>query len=196
MVKVEPDYVFDGPDGKRRLADLFDGRPQLIVYHFMFDPAKEKGCPGCTGFVNALGDISMLQARRTSFVLISRAPFPKLAAYRAAQGWSLPWYSSFGSSFNYDYQATLDEKVKPVEYNYRTKAEMLAQQSPSPTEGEAHAFSVFFRVGDEVYHTYSCYARGAERTCDAYSLLDLTPFGRQEDWETSPAGWPQKPTYG
>ena len=171
MVKLEKTYSFDGPNGKTTLLDLFAGRRQLIVYHFMFDPAWEKGCPGCTGYVNALGDLSMLGERNTSFVLISRAPLAKLEGYKKLKGWQRPWYSSFGSDFNYDFNATNDK-------------------------GEAHGLSVFFRIGDDVYHTYSTYRRGTESLTDAYALLDRTPYGRQEDFEDSPPGWPQKPTYG
>ena len=196
MVRIEKDYVFEGSDGKKSLRDLFEGRPQLIVYHFMFDPAWEKGCPGCTGFVDALGDLSMLAARKTTFALISRAPFAKLEAYRKLRGWNRAWYSSFGGEFNYDFHVTLDEKISPVEYNYRSKAEIIAQQPSGNPAGEAHGLSVFFRVDDEVYHTYSSYARGVESLTDSYRLLDTTPYGRQEDWEDSPSGWPQKPTYG
>jgi predicted dithiol-disulfide oxidoreductase (DUF899 family) len=186
MVKLDKDYVFEGPEGKRSLQDLFDGRRQLIVYHFMFDPAWDAGCPGCTGFVNSLGDLSMLGERNTTLVLISRAPLPKLEAYKELKGWSLPWLSSFGSDFNYDFHVTLDEEVAPPEYNFK----------PFVMKGEAHGLSVFFRVGDDVYHTYSAYARGVESLTDSYSLLDVTPYGRQEEWEDSPAGYPQKPTYG
>ena len=196
MVRLEKDYVFDGPQGKRHLRDLFEGQRQLIVYHFMFDPSRDKGCPGCTGFVDSLGDLSMLGERQTRFVLISRAPLAKLEAYKKERGWDLAWFSSFGSDFNYDFHVTLDESVRPIEYNYRTKEELLANESPSEVEGEAHGLSVFFRLGDEVYHTYSCYARGVESLSNSYNLLDVTPYGRQEDWEDSPAGWPQQPTYG
>jgi predicted dithiol-disulfide oxidoreductase (DUF899 family) len=196
MVRIEKDYLFDGPDGKANLRDLFDGQTQLIVYHFMFDPKWEKGCPGCTGFVDALGDLSMLTERNTTFVLISRAPLPKLEAYKKKRGWNRPWFSSFGTDFNYDFHVTLDQKARPVEYNYRPKAEIVAKDSPNITEGESHGLSVFFRVEQDVYHTYSTYARGVERLTDSYSLLDVTPYGRQEDWEDSPAGWPQRPTYG
>lgn len=196
MVQITKDYVFEGPSGKRSLADLFEDRAQLIIYHFMFDPAWEKGCPGCTGYVDALGDLSMLADRRTTFALISRAPFPKLDAYRKLHKWERPWYSSFGSDFNYDFHVTLDEKVRPVEYNYRSEEEIAAKNPGHKPEGEAHGLSVFFRLNDDVYHTYSAYARGVESLTDAYSLLDVTPYGRQEDWEDSPAGWPQKPTYG
>lgn len=191
MVKLEKDYVFDGPDGKRSLADLFEARRQLIVYHFMFDPEWDTGCMGCTGYVDAIGDLSMLGERDTSFALVSRAPLAKLMAYKTDKGWNVPWYSSLGSDFNYDFHVTLDESVAPVEYNYRSQAEMKR-----PIEGEEHGLSVFFRIGDDVFHTYSAYARGTEDLTDSYNLLDVTPYGRQEDWEDSPPGWPQKPTYG
>jgi len=196
MVPLEKEYMFDGPEGKRSLRDLFDGQRQLIVYHFMFDPAWDKGCPGCTGYVDSLGDLSMFRERDTRFVLISRAPLEKLEAYKKARGWNRPWYSSFGSDFNYDFHVTLDEKVAPIEYNFKNKAELLKDESPNQVEGESHGLSVFFRSGDDVFHTYSAYARGVESLTDAYSLLDTTPYGRQEDWEDSPPGWPQKPTYG
>ena len=171
MVRIEKEYNFEGPHGKRRLLDLFDGRLQLIVYHFMFDPAWENGCDGCTGYVNELADLSMLPARDTQFVLISRAPLDKLQAYKARKGWVRPWYSSFGTDFNYDFQVTTDK-------------------------GETHGLSVFFRIDDDIFHTYSTYNRGTESLTDAYRLLDMTPYGRQEDWEDSPSGWPQHPTYG
>jgi predicted dithiol-disulfide oxidoreductase (DUF899 family) len=196
MVKLDKDYTFDGPDGKVRLADLFDGRRQLIVYHFMFDPKWDEGCPGCTGFVNDLGDLSMLHDRNTNMVLISRAPLPKLEGYKARKGWDIPWYSSFGSDFNYDFHVTLDESVAPIEYNYRSKKELEERGEHFFASGEGHGLSVFFRIGDDVFHTWSAYARGVENLTTAYSLLDVTPYGRQEDWEDSPPGWPQKPTYG
>jgi predicted dithiol-disulfide oxidoreductase (DUF899 family) len=171
MVKLDKTYTFDGPEGKRTLLDLFDGQQQLIVYHFMFDPAWDKGCDGCTGLVNELGDLSMLNERNTQFVLISRAPLAKLQAYKELKGWDRPWYSSYDSDFNYDFKVTTET-------------------------GETHGLSVFFRLDDDVYHTYSTYNRGTESLTDTYRLLDVTPFGRQEDWEDSPSGWPQRPTYG
>src|SRR6202051_4968674 len=130
MVKLEKGYVFVGPKGKQNLKALFEGRRQLIVYHFMFDPAWDKGCPGCTGYVNALGDLSVLSDRDTAFALVSRAPSAKLEAYKAQKGWRVPWFSSFGSDFNYDFHVTLDESVSPIEYNYRTLAEMKARKGP------------------------------------------------------------------
>jgi predicted dithiol-disulfide oxidoreductase (DUF899 family) len=195
MVKIDKDYVFDGLDGKMSLLDLFGNCHQLIVYHFMFAPEWDKGCMGCTGFVDSLGDLSMLNDRDTTFALISRAPLGKLDAYKALKGWSVPWYSSFGSDFNYDFHVTLDEKVAPIEYNYQTRAELEARRGTNNLAGEDHGLSVFFRLGEEVFHTYSTYGRGTERLTDAYGLLDVTPFGRQEDFEDSPPGWPQKPTY-
>jgi len=146
IVKVENDYTFDGPNGKTRLQDLFEGRRQLIVYHFMFDPSWDKGCSGCTGFVDALGDLSLLSRRDTTFVLVSRAPLAKLDAYKAEKRWSITWVSSFGSDFNYDFHVTLDPKVAPAEYNYRNKAEMAAAKGHSVLmEGEEHGLSVSFR---------------------------------------------------
>ena len=197
MVRVEKDYTFEGPQGEVSLLDLFEGRRQLIVYHFMFDPSWDKGCPGCTGYVDALGDLSMLNDRDTTFTLISRAPLAKLEAYKAAKGWTQTWVSSYGTPFNYDYHVTLDESVAPVEYNYRSKEE-LTQRTDEPhfMSGEAHGLSVFFHLDKDVFHTYSSYARGVEGLTNAYNLLDTTPYGRQEDFEESPEGWPQRPTYG
>ena len=191
MVRIDKDYTFVGPDGEVGLPDLFEGRRQLIVYHFMFDPRWDAGCPGCTGYVDALGDLSALRDRETTFALVSRAPLAKLEAYKARRGWRWPWYSSHGSDFNYDFHVTFDESVAPIEYNFRSVAMPVDEQ---PAEG--HGLSVFFRLDDAVFHTYATYARGVEGLTHAYSLLDVTPYGRQEDWEDSPPGWPQRPTYG
>jgi len=196
MVRLDKKYVFEGPDGLVTIAQLFEGRAQLIVYHFMFDPEWDKGCGGCTWFVDSLGDISGLNRSNTTFALISRAPIAKLEEYKAKKGWKQKWVSSFDSDFNYDFHATMDSAKAPVEYNYLTKAEIEARGLTYITEGEQHGLSVFFRLDDEVFHTYSSYARGVEGLTDANSLLDVTPYGRQEDWEDSPAGWPQNPTYG
>ena len=196
MVKLEKEYTFEGSNGSAQLTDLFEGQTQLIIYHFMFAPEWEKGCGGCTGFVNSLGDLSMLNQRDTTFALVSRAPFPKLETYKTLKGWTLPWYSSFGSDFNYDFHVTLDETIAPTEYNYRDKAELERLNGPNVMQGESHGLSVFFHLGNDVFHTYSTYARGVESLTDSYSLLDMTPYGRQEDFEDSPPGYPQKPTYG
>ena len=142
MVKIDKDYVFDGPNSKTSLKDLFEGRHQLIIYHFMFDPKWEKGCPGCTGFVDALGDLSLLNKTDTTFAVISRAPLAKLEAYKTEKGWDISWLSSFGSDFNYDFHTTLDPKVAPQEYNFRNKAETEAAKGHSVVmEGEAHGLS-------------------------------------------------------
>lgn len=198
MVQLDKSYVFDGPNGKTRLLDLFEGRHQLIVYHFMFDPEWEKGCRGCTGFVNSLGNLSLLGERDTSFALISRAPLAKLETYKAEQGWHWPWVSSYGSDFNYDFHVTLDPAIAPPQYDYRSQAELASRSGEEPhfTKGECHGLSVFFHLDGEIFHTYSTYARGCESLTDAYQLLDVTPYGRQEDFEDSPPGWPQRPTYG
>jgi predicted dithiol-disulfide oxidoreductase (DUF899 family) len=179
MVRIEKEYVFEGPDGRATLAHLFEGRPQLIVYHFMFDPEWEAGCRGCTGFVNDLPRLDGLYERGTSLALVSRAPLDKLKRYKREKGWSVPWYSSFGSDFNYDFHVTSDESVAPAEYNYRPREEHLANGEACFADGEHHGVSVFLRDGDDVFHTYSTYARGVEPLVPLLHFLDLTPLGRQ-----------------
>jgi predicted dithiol-disulfide oxidoreductase (DUF899 family) len=196
MVKIEKDYVFEGRTGKVRLLDLFQGHRQLIVYHFMFDPDWDEGCSGCSFITDNIGHLAHLYARDTALVLVSRAPLAKIDPFKKRMGWTIPWYSSFGSDFNYDFHVTLDETVAPVEYNYRTKAELEQKGETHFTHGESHGLSVFLRDGDNVFHTYSVYARGVELLDGTYNFLDLTPFGRQEDWEDSPEGWLQTPTHG
>ena len=196
MVRLDRHYVFDGEHGETNLLELFDDRRQLIVYHFMFGPDAENGCPGCTGLVNALGDLSMLGERDTTMVLVSRAPYPKLERYKAARGWTLPWFSSYRSDFNYDFHATQDESKAPIEHNFLSRAELEQRGELRFAKGENHGLSVFFRLDDTVFHSYSTYARGCDGLTNSYSLLDTTPYGRQEDFEESPTGWPQRPTYG
>lgn len=188
MVKIEKEYVFQGPDGKMSLLDLFNGRRQLIVYHFMFDPSWDEGCPGCSFTVDNIGHLAHLHVRDTSLVLISRAPLAKIEPFKVRMGWTLPWYSSFDSDFNYDFHVTLDEAVVPVEYNYRHKAELeqLGDPTVGSTHGEAHGLTVFLRDGNGMFHTYSTYARGTELLVGTFIYLDLTPLGRQEDWEEPP----------
>ena len=123
----------------------------------------------------------------TTFALVSRAPFAKLEAYRQERGWDVAWYSSFGTDFNYDFHVTNDPKVRPPEYNYRSKAENEAHNSPNGLLGEEHGLSVFFTLDDDVFHTYSAYARGTELFADARLILDATPYGRQQDFEELPA---------
>jgi predicted dithiol-disulfide oxidoreductase (DUF899 family) len=182
MVRIDKDYVFDTPDGKRSLLDLFDGRRQLIVYHFMFDPSWDEGCPSCSFVTDNIGHLSHLHARNTSLNLVSRAPLAKIEAYRQRMGWTVPWASSYGSDFNYDFHTTIDPSVAPAEYNFAPVEGMADMGSV-----EGHGISVFLRDGAEVFHTYSSYARGPEVVIGTYTYLDLTLLGRQEDWE-QPAG--------
>jgi predicted dithiol-disulfide oxidoreductase (DUF899 family) len=165
------------------LLELFDDRRQLIVQHFMFDPSWDAGCPGCTAGIDETSDgfLEHLAVRDTTFVVIARAPLAKLEAYKTERGWTLPFYSSFGNDFNYDFHVTLDDSVAPVEYNYRSQAELEA--AGGAPEGEAPGFSFFLRDGDRVFHTYSTFGRGTEAFGGAYYALDLTALGRQEEWE-------------
>jgi predicted dithiol-disulfide oxidoreductase (DUF899 family)/ketosteroid isomerase-like protein len=183
MVRVDKDYVFDGPHGPARLLDLFEGRQQLIVYHFMFDPSWDAGCPSCSFLTDNIGHLAHLHARKTTLALVSRAPLTKVEAYRRRMGWTIPWYSSFGSDFNYDFHVTLDETVAPVEYNYTEKAVLREKGESYFTHGESHGLSAFLRDGDNVFHTYSAYARGTDLLVGTYNYLDMTALGRQEDWE-------------
>jgi predicted dithiol-disulfide oxidoreductase (DUF899 family) len=189
MVEITKNYVFTGPDGEASLLDLFEGRRQLIVGHFMFDPRWDDGCPSCSAGADEVsrGLLEHLHARDTTLTYVSRAPLEKLERYKARKGWTFPWYSSYGSDFNYDFHVTLDESVARIEYNYRTKAEHEQAGTAGYVEGEqpieAPGSSYFLRDGERVFHTYSTFARGAEMTGGSYYFLDLTALGRQEDWE-------------
>lgn len=165
MVEVDKDYVFEGPHGKVPLLDLFEGRPQLIVHHFMFDPDWEAGCPACSLSADNIGHLAHLHARNTSLALVSRAPFSKLKKYKERMGWEIPWYSSYDSVFNYDFHVTLDESVAPIEYNYLTKEELIQKGVPVDSEQsmEVPGVSAFLRDGngsiwlrrhDEYEHTF------------------------------------------
>jgi predicted dithiol-disulfide oxidoreductase (DUF899 family) len=181
MVRVEKDYVFEGPKGPARLADLFGDRGQLIVQHVMFGPGWDAACPGCTAGVDELADgvLTHLRSRDTEFVLVSRGPLDKLQAYAASRGWTVPWYSSLGSDFNYDFQVTLDRSRPQLEYNYRPVPEALGDEDTTELPG----VSCFVRDGEQIYHTYSTFARGTDTLGGSYALLDLTAMGRQEEWE-------------
>jgi predicted dithiol-disulfide oxidoreductase (DUF899 family) len=188
MVEITKDYVFEGPEGPARLLDLFEGRPQLIVYHFMFDPSWEDGCPSCTAGTDEFspGLLEHLHTRDTSYALVSRAPLAKLERWKAQRGWDIPWYSSAGTDFNLDFGVTIDESARPGAYNFRTKAEYEARgddffEYDQPFEMPGR--SCFLTVDGRVFHTYSQYARGLESTGGSYYFLDLTALGRQEDWE-------------
>jgi predicted dithiol-disulfide oxidoreductase (DUF899 family) len=188
MVKIEKKYAFDGPNGPVTLEDLFGDRSQLIIQHVMFEPGWDSACPGCTASVDVISGnlVAQVRSRDTAFALVSRAPLAKLEAYAAARGWVVPWYSSHGSDFNYDFQVTLDKSAGQVEYNYQE----LTQLKDGESE-EVPGYSFFLRDGNDVFHTYSTYARGAELLIPAYALLDLTAFGRSEDWE-EPSGRARK----
>ena len=188
MVEVDTPYVFHGPDGDVGLVDLFDGRRQLVIYHFMFDPSWEGGCPSCTAGIDELCDgfFEHLHVRDTSFALVSRAPLAKLERWKDVRGWSVPWFSSEGGTFNHDFGVTIDESAGFDSYNYRSKAECEARgerffDSEQPFEMPGR--SCFLQVDGRVFHTYSQYARGLESTGGSYYFLDLTALGRQEDWE-------------
>lgn len=188
MVAIEKEYRLTGPDGSVRLIDLFDGRRQLIVYHFMFDPAWEDGCSSCTAGTDELspGFLAHLHSRDTSYAMVSRAPLPKLERWKAARGWDLPWYSSFETDFNHDFGVTVDESIAVGQYNFRTRSEFEAMGSDffdADQPFEMPGQSCFLREGERMFHTYSHYARGLESTGGSYSYLDLTALGRQEAWE-------------
>jgi predicted dithiol-disulfide oxidoreductase (DUF899 family) len=174
MVEIDKPYVFEGPEGEATLLDLFAGRRQLILYHFMFAPGVDgwpsAGCDGCSMVVDNVGHLAHLHARDTSFVLVSRAPIASIESYRERMGWTVPWYSSAGSDFNVDFGVTTEQ-------------------------GETFGLSVFLRDGERVYRTYFTSERGVEALGSVWTFLDLTPLGRQEDWEDSPPGRPQGPRY-
>jgi predicted dithiol-disulfide oxidoreductase (DUF899 family) len=191
MVRVEKDYRFEGPDGEVGLADLFDGRPQLVMHHFMYGPDWDSGCSSCSSAADQLPRLRQLHVRNTSLVAVSRAPYPTLDAFRARMGWEFPWFSSFGSDFNYDFHTTLDDRVAPVVLHFRDQAELAEAGTPwtggpwteDMNGSELPGISAFLRLGYEVFHTYSTFGRGIEEFHNGYPWLDLTALGRQEEWE-------------
>ncbi len=175
--RIEKDYRFVGPDGQRSLAELFDGRSQLLIYHFMLGPDWESGCKSCSFWADNFNGVDIHLAHRdVTLAAISRAPYPKIAAFKQRMGWSFAWYSSFEDDFNYDFGVSFhpaDLKSGEVQYNF--EMQKLGMD-------EMPGFSVFARnAAGEVFHTYSCYARGLDMLNGAYHLLDLTPKGRDED---------------
>jgi len=167
MVKFGTDYVFDSPEGPVALLDLFGDKEQLAVYQFM-DLGPEHFCPGCTHFTDNVTDLKDLAESGVAWATVSNMPLAQIQAYKAQRGWDLPFVSSRGTSFAEDCGGA----------------------------GDSFMLSIFFRHGSDVYRTYSTTARGVDRLLFVNSVLDLCPYGRQEDWEDSPAGWPQHPTYG
>jgi predicted dithiol-disulfide oxidoreductase (DUF899 family) len=181
MVAVTKNYAFDGPQGPVTLGELFGGRRQLVIQHIMFGPDWDAPCPVCTNFLNTLSPavLTRLQERQTTYALVSRAPLARLDACQAANGWSLPWYSSHGSDFNYDFQVTLDRAAGQLTYNYRPGPGLLGDAPSTEMPGA----SCFLREGEDIFHTYSAYARGLDHIDLPYAFLDLTALGRQEPWE-------------
>ena len=173
--RVEANYVFDGPDGRESLADLFGGKSQLIVYHFMLGPGWEEGCKACSFLADHFDPaVVHLAQRDVTLLAVSRAPYAEIAAFRDRMGWRFKWVSSFGTAFNEDYQVSFSEEALQageVYYNYA--------MTPFPS-GEAPGLSVFRKDGGEIFHSYSCYARGLDMLITAYNYLDLVPKGRDE----------------
>lgn len=185
-VKVEKTYVFDGPEGKETLAQLFDGRSQLMIYHFMFGPGWLEGCKGCSHFAdNVDGSLIHLAHRDVTFVVVSRAPLADIKAFQKRMGWQFKWVSAYESDFNFDFDVsfTKDELANGnASYNYGTI-------NPFPTE-EAPGLSVFYKdTSCEIFHTYSAYARGLDILVETYNLLDHAPKGRDEDNLPSKVAW-------
>lgn len=181
-VKVEKEYVFEGTEGKRSLSDLFNGKSQLIVYHFMFGPGWEEGCPGCSFVSDHVdGARQHFEHHDISYVAVSRAPLAELLPYKQRMGWSFPWYSSCGTDFNFDFQASFrpeDLEKGPVLFNFKEQT-LKGQEQPG--------LSVFVKdENGEIYHTYSSYERGLDLLCGAYNWIDLTPLGRNE---SGPMDW-------
>ena len=185
MVEITKSYTLTGPGGPVGLIDLFEGRRQLLSYHFMFEPDWNAGCPSCSYTIDNVGHLSHLHARNTTLALVSRADFDRISVYRDRMGWNLPWYSSADSDFNFDFGVTIDADRPDVEYNYRPVDELIAKEGESwrGWSGEMPGISAFLRDGTRVFHTYSTYARGIDMLVNTYNWLDLTVLGRQEDWE-------------
>lgn len=168
MVRL-PDYTLQGPDGDVRLVEVFDGAAQLIVYHHMWEPGQKWQCPGCTGFTSQFWKLEFLDDYDARFVIVTQGPIEEAVAYKRLVGNAMDWYSTAGSSFGSD------------------------MGSPP---GGGFAVNVFLRDGDAVYRTWHTDGRGTEQLGHFHGLIDVLPFGRQEDWQDVPDGWPQRPTYG
>jgi predicted dithiol-disulfide oxidoreductase (DUF899 family) len=183
--KVEKKYVFDAPNGKQTLTDLFGGKSQLIVYHFMLGPDWEAGCPSCSFLADHFdGSVIHLAQRDVSFVVVSRAPLAQIKKFKSRMGWRFPWVSSFGSDFNHDYQVSASPEEKAsgtVMYNY--------EMTTFPSEERPGASAFFKNEAGEVFHTYSTYGRGLDILIGAYNFLDLAPKGRDEEGLSYGMAW-------
>jgi len=180
-VRVEKDYVFDTEDGEATLADLFHGRSQLIVYHFMYAPEWDEGCPSCSGVADGFDGTHLhLQNHDVAFTAISRGPLDKLLAYRDRMGWSFPWVSSGRTDFNFDFDVSFTEEsvAKGGQYNFTPLQDWMRDPANLPFEGPG--MSAFAREGDDVFHTYSAYARGVDAMWTMWQWLDRAPQGRNE----------------
>jgi predicted dithiol-disulfide oxidoreductase (DUF899 family) len=181
-VPVEEDYRFAIEDGEASLRNLFGTRSQMLVYHFMFDPDWDEGCPSCSAVADGFaGSIPHFESHDVAFVVVSRAPLDKLVGYQRRMGWDFHWVSSLGSSFNYDFHVTIDPAVAPVEYNYKDQFQLETENVAWRNwSGEQPGMSAFARDGDDVFHTYSAYARGFDALWTMWQWLDRAPLGRNE----------------
>lgn len=184
-VVINKEYIFEGPDGKQTLSELFDGRSQLVVYHFMFDPGWEAGCPSCSFWAdNFNGILVHLNQRDVTMIAVSRAPYSKIAAYRKRMGWDFKWMSSYNTDFNFDYDVSFTSEelaAKKAFYNFTTQ---------DPHSPEREGVTVFYKdPAGRIFHTYSAYARGIDMLNTAYHYLDLVPKGRNEDGNDFPQFW-------
>ena len=182
--KIEKKYVFEGPKGKQTLADLFDGRSQLMIYHFMLGPEWKEGCPSCSYIADHFDGMRVhLAARDIHLAVVSRAPWPQIEAFQKRMEWKFPWVSSGGTDFNFDYQVSatpgtkVDEKVL---YNYEMQV-FPAEERPG--------LSAFYKYGGEIFHTYSTYARGLDILVGAYNFIDMSPLGRNEQGLKNTMAW-------
>jgi predicted dithiol-disulfide oxidoreductase (DUF899 family) len=185
-VRVEKKYIFDAPGGKETLADLFDGRSQLLVYHFMLGPGWAEGCPSCSFVSDHIdGALVHLAHRDVTLLAVSRAPLPQIAAFKKRMGWRFKWVSSYGNDFNFDYHVSFtqdDIAQRKGYYNYATTAPGISEEAPG--------ISVFYKhAAGDTFHTYSSYARGLDMLVGAYHYLDLVPKGRDEDALAFPMAW-------
>jgi predicted dithiol-disulfide oxidoreductase (DUF899 family) len=168
MTLVEKPYTFESTAGRLTFGELFEERPQLVIYHNMLAPGSDFVCPGCSYYCDHVGRLEHVHARRTTFAVVSRATISQIEQVKARMGWTFPWYSCFGSPFHEDFVTA---------------------------EGASFGLSVFIRRQTAIYQTYFTSGRGVEQPSNTFGLLDITPWGRQETWEQSPEGWPQEPAH-